>query len=165
MDIRLGKASDLDSILRIYNHYVSETHATFDLEPRSLDERRSWFERFAGSERLRLLVASDGGRVQGYACSTPFKSRPAYSVSVETSVYLDPESLGRGIGRRLLETLLEQLEGTGVHGAYAGICLPNEASVRLHESLGYRLVGTLSEVGYKFDRYWDVAWYERRIGH
>jgi phosphinothricin acetyltransferase len=84
-------------------------------------------------------------------------------VSIETSVYLAAAATGRGIGTRLYAALLERLQGIGLHGAYAGISLPNDASVRLHESLGFRKAGHYAEVGRKFDKYWSVAWYERRI--
>lgn len=83
---------------------------------------------------------------------------------METSVYLDESITGKGIGKQLFSQLLANLEGIGIHGAYAGIALPNDASVKLHESLGFRRIGVYKEVGWKFDRYWDVAWYEKRIG-
>ena len=100
----------------------------------------------------------------GYACSGPFRPKPAYRSSVETSVYLEPGSRGRGLGKALLAQLLRALEDEPeAHRAYAGIVLPGEASVRLHESLGYVRVAHYHEVGYKLGRFLDVAWYERDL--
>jgi phosphinothricin acetyltransferase len=99
--------------------------------------------------------------VLGWASSTRLRPKPAYDRSVETTVYLDPDATGCGLGRLLYDRLLGELEAAGVHRAYAVIALPNPVSVAFHERYGYRRVGLFEEVGYKFDRYWDVAWYER----
>ncbi len=162
--IRHAAPSDLDAISRIYDHYVATTHVTFDLEPPAAERRRAWFEQFSAAGRLQLYVAQGPDGVIGFACSTPFKERAAYDISVETTVYLSPDAVGRGTGRRLMQALVEALERAGVHRAYAGVALPNDVSEALHRDLGYRRVGVLSEVGRKFDRYWDVAWYEKRFG-
>jgi phosphinothricin acetyltransferase len=162
--IRLGVPGDLTSLVRIYNHYVENSHVTFDTKPFDVAERTPWLARFGPTGPYQLFVAESASRAVGYACSTPFKEKPAYSISVETTVYLDPECVGRGLGRRLCEALLEALGRTEVHGAYAAIALPNPASIALHERLGFRAVGTLQEVGRKFGKLWSVAWYERRLG-
>jgi len=101
--------------------------------------------------------------VLGYASSSTYRPRAAYEPSVETSVYLDHRATGGGVGTALMAALIAELETEDVHRAYAGIALPNPASIRLHERFGYRHVGTFSEQGRKFGRYWDVAWYERRF--
>jgi phosphinothricin acetyltransferase len=106
-------------------------------------------------------VAREHERVLGYASSTSLRPRAAYAPTVETSVYLDAGSTGRGAGSALLGALMSELETEDVHRACAGIALPNPASVRLHERFGYRHVGTFTEQGRKFGRYWDVAWFER----
>jgi phosphinothricin acetyltransferase len=124
---------DLEPINEIYNHYVVPTAITFDLEPMTMYWRREWFGQFAEEGRHRLLVARESGSVIGYACSHAHRARPAYDPSVETSTYLDPTRTGRGVGGALYGTLLEILEREDVHRAYAGIALPNPASVRLHE--------------------------------
>ena len=100
----------------------------------------------------------------GYACSSRFRPKPASETSVETSVYLAPEAIGHRAGSRLYEKLFKALEGEDVHRAYAGIALPNPASVRLHERFGFKRVGHFTEQGRKFGRYWDVAWYEKPLG-
>jgi len=162
--IRHGTLSDLDAISRIYDHYVATTHVTFDIDPPTEGQRRSWFDRFSPDGRLQIFVAEKPDGVLGYACSTPFKDRAAYEISVETTVYLAPGAVGGGLGRRLMQALIEALERARVHRAYAGVALPNDASESLHRGLGYRRIGVLTEVGRKLDRYWDVAWYEKRIG-
>ena len=110
------------------------------------------------------MVADNDGQVEGYACSTQFKPRPAYDTSVETTVYLGPEHTGKGLGKRLYGALIEALEDeAGVHRAYGGVALPNDGSVRLHESLGFKHVATYHEVGFKFGKYWDVSWFEKEV--
>jgi phosphinothricin acetyltransferase len=158
-----GSPDDLAPIAEIYHHYVLTSPATFEVEPRTDEAWRAWFEVFGDAGRHRLLVARDDERVIGYASSSPFRPRAAYAPTVETSVYLDPGSIGRGVGSALLGALLSELEAEDVHRACAGIGLPNPASVRLHERFGFRHVGTFTEQGYKFGRYWDVAWFERAL--
>jgi phosphinothricin acetyltransferase len=162
--IRHGRLSDLDVISRIYDHYVATTHFSFDLEPPVAERWPRWFEQFSETGRHQLFVAVRGDGVLGYACSTPFKSRAAYDVSIETTVYLAAGAVGAGIGRRLMQSVITAVTLAGAHRAYAGVALPNNASEALHRRLGYRRVGVLTEVGKKFDRYWDVAWYEKRLG-
>ena len=163
LNIRHCAPGDYDAIVQIYNHYIENSHATFDLRPYSVGERAPWFSQFGETGSRQLLVAEKHDTVLGYCCSTPFKDRAAYDVSVETTAYLAAAATGRGIGRRLYEPLLRNLTGIGLHGAYAGIALPNDASVHLHEALGFRKVGLYEEVGRKFGKYWSVAWYELRI--
>lgn len=167
--IRPAEERDLPELVAIYNHYVEHSHVTFDLETYSVADRRPWFESFSTSGRYRLLVAedagaADGGEVVGYASSAQFRTKAAYHPSVESSVYVSPHSHRRGVGAALYEALLAILhEEPNVHRVYGGIALPNEASVTLHERCGFDHVGTFREVGYKFGRYWDVAWYERDV--
>jgi phosphinothricin acetyltransferase len=161
--IRHCAPGDYGAIVAIYNYYIENTHTTFATTPYSIGERAPWFSQFNESGPNQLLVAEQENRILGFCCSTPFSKRAAYDVSIETTVYLATDAIGRGIGKRLYEVLLENLSGIGLHGAYAGIALPNDASVKLHESLGFRKVGVYEEVGWKFDQYWNVAWYELRI--
>jgi phosphinothricin acetyltransferase len=154
----------MSALLGIYNHYVFHTHITFDIEPRTLEQRLEWFAGFSSAGRHQCFVAVEGGMPIGWASSSPFKERAAYDTSVETSVYLAPDATGRGIGRKLYETLFEALQHADAHRAYGGIAQPNEASVRLHERMGFSCMGTYHEVGRKFSRFWDVAVYERPLG-
>jgi phosphinothricin acetyltransferase len=160
--IRPAVADDVPAIAAIYNHYVEHSHATFDLEPVSLENRRRWFANFATAGPFRLLVAERGGEVLGYAGSGRFREKAAYLTSVEMTVYLRPEAVGQGLGGRLYEALFERLSGEPIHRFYAGITQPNEASVALHRHFGFRDIGTYDEVGFKFERYWSVLWLERR---
>ena len=162
MQIREARASDLPRLLEIYNHYVAHTHVTFDLEPASLEQRRAWFARFDTRGAHRLFVAESEAGVLGYASSGTFRVKPAYGRSVETSIYLAPECVEKGTGSRLYGHLVGVLDAEpSVHRAYAGVATPNDASIALHERFGFERVGTFSEVGFKFDRYWDVVWFER----
>jgi phosphinothricin acetyltransferase len=108
-------------------------------------------------------VALVADRVAGYASSGPFRDRPAYDPTVETSIYLAPDVVGRGIGTSLYAALLHALEQADVHRAVAGIAQPNEPSVALHRAFGFHLVARFTEQGRKFGRYWDVHWYERPV--
>ena len=161
--IRPACASDLPALVDIYNHYVRETPITFDIEEASVDGRRVWFEQFAPEGRHQLIVSEQKGQLAGYAHSTAFRPKPAYRRSVETTVYLEPSFMGQGTGSALLAELLARLDAAQAHRAYAIITLPNEASIRVHEKLGYRHLMTLSEVGHKFGRYWDTRWMERKF--
>lgn len=161
--IRPAVEDDLPDLVRILNHYVLTSHVTFDTELFEPTDRRSWFAQFDTTGRYRLFVAEDGSTVVGYAASTPIRPKAAYLPSVETTIYLDADHTGRGIGIRLYRTLLEALGREDVHRAYAGIALPNPGSVALHEAVGFRPVGTFDEAGRKFDRYWSIGWWERRF--
>lgn len=163
MTVHNAGPDDYARIVGIYNHYILNSPATFDTQPYSLGERAPWFAGFSESGRYQLLVARIDGVTTGYAYSSRFKDRPAYDISVETTVYVDPGHLGGGVGSTLYEELFARLTDCGLHGAYAGITLPNDASVRLHERFGFRRIGVETEVGFKFDRYWSVARYERRL--
>ncbi len=161
--IRAAEHRHLPDLVRIYNHYVLTSHVTFDVEPVTVGERELWLAGFGARGRHRLFVAEEEGRAVAYACSTPIRPKPAYAPSVETTLYVSPERVGRGIGQLLYERLLSTLDEEDVHRAYAGIALPNLPSVSLHEALGYRHVGTFSEAGRKFGRYWSIGWWERRF--
>ncbi|WP_405992723.1 GNAT family N-acetyltransferase [Streptomyces sp. NBC_00986] len=169
VQVRPGVESDLDALTDIYNHYVRETPITFDTVPFTPEERRSWLLSHPEDGPYRLKVAVDGTfqgnsqRILGYATSSPYRAKPAYSTSVEVTIYLAPDAGGRGIGTLLYKALFEALADEDVHRAYAGIAQPNEASTRLHERFGFRYVGTYREVGRKFGRYWDVAWHEKDL--
>ncbi|MFB0618557.1 N-acetyltransferase family protein [Streptomyces sp. AGS-58] len=165
VQVRAGIERDLESLTAIYNTYVRETAVTFDTVALTPEERRPWLLSHPqdGPHRLLVAAAADSQRILGYATSGPHRPKPAYATSVETSVYVAPESGRRGIGTLLYGALFEVLAAEDVHRAYAGIAQPNAASVRLHERFGFRRVGTFQEVGRKFGRYWDVAWYEKRL--
>ena len=161
MDVRPGEERDLEQLNELYNHYVRTSPVTFDLDEISMQARREWFESFGG--RYRLFVAVEGERVLGYAHSKQFRPKQAYETSVETTVYIAHDSVGRGLGRGLYRVLFDGLASEDIHRAYAGITVPNPASFALHESFGFRQVAYFTEQGRKFERYWDVAWLEKEL--
>ena len=163
MAIRYAEERDLPRLTEIYNHYIRETPITFDLDPYTVEERLPWFQQFSANGRYRLFVAEEGGLVLGYAGSHQFRTRKAYDTTVEVTVYCAPEATGRGIGTLLYGALFEALRGEDLRSVVAGMTLPNDASKALHERFGFTLSGVMHEVGRKFDRYWDVAWYERTL--
>ena len=161
--VRPATVSDIPRLTEIYNYYIVNTPATFDIEPWTVEQRMEWFSHYAATGPHRVLVAEAAGVVLGSTWSSQFRVKAAYDTTVETSVYCDPEATRKGIGSALYEALFEALAGQHLHRAVAGITLPNEASVRLHERFGFRKVGAFTEVGKKFGTYWDVAQYEREL--
>ncbi|WP_392966400.1 GNAT family N-acetyltransferase [Streptomyces sp. LN245] len=165
VQVRPGVAADLGALTELYNHYVRETPITFDTIVFTPEQRRPWLLSHPEDGPHRLMVATDADSqaILGYATSSAFRAKPAYATSVEVTVYVAPDAARRGVGTLLYEALFSALASEDLHRAYAGIALPNEASARLHERFGFRHVGTYREVGRKFGRYWDVAWYEKEL--
>jgi len=161
--IRPARLDDLPQLTEIYNHYAVHSPATFDLEAKTLAERAEWLAQFAETGRYRLVVAEEAGTILGYAGSTRFRLKPAYSTTVETTIYCAPQATGRGVGAMLYAGLFAALAQEDVHRIVAGYVPPNAASAALHARFGFRAVGTFTEQGYKFGRYWDVCWMERPL--
>ena len=161
--IRPAHRDDLPALTAIYNHYVINTAVTFDTLPFLPEQRSAWFQQFAPDTRHQLLVLCEGQSVMGYASSAPLRPKQAYDTSVETTIYLNHEATGRGYGKALYGALLELLSHEDVHRCYGIIALPNDASIALHRSLGFKQVAQLNEVGHKFDRYWDTVWLEKHL--
>jgi phosphinothricin acetyltransferase len=161
--IRQATRGDITSITEVYNYYVEHTSITFDIEPQSLDNREEWFAQFTDSGPHQIVVADVDGIVGGYACSTRLRPKPAYDSTVETTIYVHPQHTGIGLGKALYADLFDRLSNEAVHRAYGVIALPNEASIAIHESFDFKHVGTLNEVGHKFDEYIDVGWYEKAL--
>src|SRR4029077_14416200 len=130
----------------------------------SMEARREWFTHYANTGRHRVLVATDGDEVVAYASSSRYRPEPGDGTSVETNLFLAPDAVGKGAGAKLYAELFQSLEGEDVHRAYAGVALPNPASIALHERFGFKRVAVYTEQGRKFGRYWDVAWYEKPFG-
>ena len=163
MRIRLADpARDAARVAEIYRPAVEDSHVSFEIVAPGAAEMESRIGKVL--ERTPWLVAeADDGRVVGYAYASAHRERAGYRWSVDISVYVDGEWHGRGVGRALYTELLERIRSQGFVNAYAGIGLPNPASVGLHESIGMTLVGIYERVGFKFDRWWDVAWYGMRL--
>jgi phosphinothricin acetyltransferase len=166
--IRAAERRDAPGIRAIYNHYVTESTALFDLVPRSLDEQVQWIDEHAGGHPAVVAIAAGtaagtGDQVVGFGSLSPFRLRPAYATTVEDSVYLLAEYQGRGIGRMILEELLRLAEAHGFHGVIARITGDNQASIALHAACGFAIVGTEREVGRKFGRWLDVVEMQRLL--
>ena len=164
VDVRPGHPGDLGGILQVYNHYVVNTACTFEVEPVNPSDREEWLAQHLGGGRHRIWVAVDGAdQVAGWATTSGFRPRAAYATTVEASVYCAPSARGAGLGTRLYEALFGSIQGEDIARIVAGVTLPNLASVALHRKLGFRPVGVFTAVGRKFDRYWDVEWFERPL--
>lgn len=161
--IRRAESRDLPALLAIYNHYVLSAPVTFDVEEKTLEDRKVWLANFAVTGRYQCFVAERDSNAIGWACSLKLHDRAAYETSVLTSVYLAPSEVGQGLGRRLYETLFDAIADQDIRRIHAGITYPNPASVALHERMGFRLIGVQTEVGRKFGKYWDVGLYERGL--
>ena len=159
--IRPARADDAGAIAAVYAPEVLEGIATFELVPPDADEiaRRM----VSGGSRYPWLVWDEAGRVLGYAYASAYRARAAYKRTVETSVYVAREAQGRGIGRRLYRALLDRLTADGFTQALGVISLPNDASVALHEALGFRQVARLERVGCKLGRWLDVGYWQRGL--
>lgn len=161
--IRPANRADLPRLTEIYNHYVINTPITFDLAPLSIDERTPWFEEHSDRGRYRLLVAVEEGTLLGYATTGRFRVKRAYDTTVDSSIYCAPEATGRGIGSKLYGALFDAIAGEDINRIIAGVTIPNDASLALHRRFGFQVVGTFSEVGRKFGRFWDVTQLERPL--
>ena len=157
--IRPARAADLAAVAATYNVEVEQGVGTFDTEPKGPEHFAHRLD--ASDPRDVFLVADDAGTVLGFAYSGPFRPRPAYAATRETSIYLVASARGRGLGRTLYTELLDRLDAAGVHTTMAVIALPNDASEALHASLGFERVGVLREVGRKHGRWVDTAWWQR----
>ncbi|MEO3946823.1 N-acetyltransferase family protein [Gorillibacterium sp. CAU 1737] len=149
---------DVPDLLRIYNHYVQTSTATFDLEPQTLEDRLEWFSHYGGS--YPILIAEWQGQIAGYAYLSVFRAKPAYRPTAESSVYLDKAYCGQGIGKALLQELIQRSRSLGYHSLIACITVGNDTSVHLHEQFGYRKVGHFPETGWKFGTWHDVLFYQ-----
>ena len=159
LSIRLANEADAAAIESIYRPYVEGSRISFETEPPDTAE----IVRRMGNPIHPWLVAEKDRRVIGYASTSPMRNRSAYRWSVETGIYLTPEAQGRGIGRRLLEAHLDLLERQRFVTIIAGIALPNEASVALHEKLGFALSGVERGVGFKLGQWVDVGRWQKDL--
>ncbi len=155
MDIRLATLEDAPAILAIYNHEVENTTATFDLVGRTLSEQRDWLKERSGA--LGVLVAEIDGVVVAFASLSPYRTRPAYRTTVEDSIYVSGGARGSGVGKSMLNALIDLAAQRGFHTIIAHIAGGSEASVSLHQACGFTIVGSEREVGRKFGKWLDVV--------
>ena len=162
MKIRVALPSDAEGVAAIYTPIVRDTFISFELVPPSIEEVRSRIT--ATTECLPWLVAiGELNDVTGYAYASKHRERSAYQWSVDTTVYVAAKVRGGGIGRRLYNSLFEELATLGYFQAFAGIALPNEASVAFHEALGFEAIGVYKNVGYKCGAWRDVGWWQSSL--
>ncbi|MEQ8653859.1 MAG: N-acetyltransferase family protein [Kiloniellales bacterium] len=161
VSIRAAKREDAGAIRAIYAPLVENTVISFEETPPSETEMAGRIGQILTG--YPYLVAEQEGRVLGYAYAGPHRARPAYRWSVDVSVYVAETARGQGLGKQLYRELLEELAQRQFHAAFAGIALPNPASVALHEAVGFRPLGIYRDVGFKFGRWHDVGWWQRLI--
>lgn len=171
MRTRLAAMADADAIAAIYNREVTEGTATFDMVPRTPTEQAAWMAAHSGAHPCIVAVSdsADTGpsdtmpsdTVLGWACLSPYRTRPAYSTSVEDSIYVHRDHQGRGVGDLLLGDLVTLADEHGFHAIFARIADAGAASVALHAKHGFDLIGVEREVGRKFGRWLDVTLMQR----
>lgn len=152
--LRVARAADLPYILAIYNHYVTNSTVTFDEQPMKLRELRAKFQHSTKLGMPYLVAEGPSGGILGYAYVTPWRQRAAYRYTGESSIYLGPAATGKGLGRALLAELIERSRVAGLKELVAVIADQGAAaSIALHESFGFREIGRMGRVGYKFERW------------
>lgn len=162
MLIRAAELDDAESIRSIYNHEVRTSIMTFDLVPRSLEDQQAWIRARSGTY-VALVAIDDDGQMLGFGSLSPYRDRPGYATTCEDSIYLRSDAQGRGIGRAVLEQLVERATKHGFHAVMAKIVGSHEASIALHRSVGFEVVGREREVGRKFGQWLDVILMERLL--
>ncbi|MCU1353547.1 MAG: sortase-like acyltransferase [Acidimicrobiales bacterium] len=160
MHVRLAEMDDAEAIRAIYNPEVLESTVTFDLRPRSLAEQQAWLEARSGAHAA-VVAVDDAGTVLGFGSLSPYRDRPAYVTTVEDSVYVDRAHHGAGVGRSILTELVRLATAHGFHTVMARVVGGHEASIALHRSVGFELIGTEREVGRKLGRWLDVVLMQR----
>jgi phosphinothricin acetyltransferase len=160
--IRPATLDDARSICGIYNHYVKTTVVTFEEIPVSINEMRGRIKTVL--ENYPWIVWEEEGEILGYAYVNKWKERSSYRYSAEDSIYIKNEAQGRGIGKKLFAALLGEARRTGIHVLVAGITVPNDRSVGLHEKFGFKKVAEFGEIGYKMDRWLNVGYWQLILG-
>lgn len=159
--IRIARPADAAAMVTIYAPHIIDSHTSFE---ESVPSAAEFAERFADPEGLHpWLVLEVDGVVAGYAYGGALRGRAAYRWTIEVSIYLDPAFQGRGLARRLYAKLFDLLRAQGYCNAFAGVALPNDASVAFHLGCGFKTVGTYEKIGYKNGQWVDVAWYGMRL--
>ncbi|MGX1742140.1 N-acetyltransferase family protein [Bosea sp. NPDC055353] len=162
ISIRAARDSDLPALVALANHYIAHTHAMFTTELQTVEGRKAWFEAY-GAGRYRLLVAEDAAGLVGCAYSSRYRPTPAFDTTVETSIYLQPDRRGAGLGTRLYAALFDLLRTEEVHLAVAGVAQPNAASNALHLKCGFEEVGTFRDYARKRDLWISSTWFQKLI--
>lgn len=159
MKIRTANLEDTAAIAAIYNFYVESSHSTFETETVNESEMQRRVSEIL--ENYPFLVGEENGEIIGYAYASRYKARAGYRHSVEVSIYIKNGINGKGIGTILYENLFAELKAKPIHAIVAGIALPNDASIRLHEKFGFEKVAHFREIGFKHRRWIDVGYWEK----
>ena len=159
MRIKQARLKDLDEITEIYNEAILKTVATFDTEIKSLEEQKTWFKEHG--PKNPILVAEQDGIIVGWASLSKWSDRCAYSDTAEISLYVKEKYQGKGIGKKLMESIIKEGKNAGLHVVIARITQGNKVSVHLHESVGFKHIGVMKEVGLKFGKLLDVYLMEK----
>jgi phosphinothricin acetyltransferase len=159
MLVRIASADDLPEIVRIYNHAIETSTATFDLTPYSVDQRLGWFEQFGATHPL-LVAEGEAGTVAGFAYYLPYRAKEGYRFTKETTIYVDARYQRRGTGSALYAALVDHARRAGVHALIAVLGGRNPASEAFHVSFGFQLTGRNPEVGWKFGQWVDTYTYQ-----
>jgi len=162
ISIRLATEDDLPGMLEIYNDIILNTTAVYEYEPHTLEMRRQWFLT-KQEQRFPVFLAEEDGNLAGFSSIGPFRAWAAYKYSVENSIYVKSGLRGKGIGRLLLAPLIGAARNLKMHTIIAGIEATNEASIKLHESFGFKEVAHFNEVGWKFERWLDLKFLQLLI--
>jgi phosphinothricin acetyltransferase len=163
IETRYGKYDDLAALTDIYNEAIINSHATFLTQPVRPAERIAWLDGFRDKGPYRLLLATEAGKVLGYTCSFAYRGLPAFSETIETSVYVASSAKGNGVGKLLYDSLFDLLKSEKIHRALVGIALPNEASVRLHQKCGFTEVGVFDEYAKVNGVYYSSLWMQKKL--
>ncbi|WP_111709512.1 GNAT family N-acetyltransferase [Lutibacter citreus] len=159
--IRNVKVADAQIISEIYNYHVLNTIVTFDLNPISVDEISQQIKNV--TKKHPWIVYEENNKVLGYAYADTWKKRNAYNFTVESSIYIMQNAIGKGIGKKLYEHLINDLKSRNIHSIIGGISLPNEASIAIHEKFGFKKIAHFKEVGLKFNKWIDVGYWQLKI--
>jgi phosphinothricin acetyltransferase len=155
--IRAIEPKDLQKVCDIYNHYILTTNASFEVDPVAMEEMQRRVNEVTSTHPW--LVCEEDDDVVGFAYASKWKPRPAYRFTSEVTIYLDKDHLGKGIGKMLYQELFARLKVMGIHSMIATIAIPNENSIQLHESFGFKQVGQFKEMGNKFGEWLDVGYW------
>ncbi len=161
MILRSASRSDIDSINEIYNWHSQNGFSTFS-EETSLHEREKWFQRFDSPKHI-ALVAEENEKVVGIACSFAYRGGGVFENTIETSIYIHPNFMGRGLGSKLYDSLFENLKGLAIHRVVVGIALPNEGSVAIHKKFGFEEIGIFDDYAFYKGEYRSSLWMQKRM--
>lgn len=163
INIRTATLNDINAITDIYNEAIINTNATFDTEIKSVENRIEWFK--SHGEQQPIIVATEKDSIIGWASLSHWSDKSAYDSTAEISVYVHHEHRGKGIGKRLVEIITLEGETVGLHCILARITSGNDSSMHIHYMHGYELIGTMKEIGFKFNQYHDVFMLQKLLNN